>query len=74
MIFKYVIEIAIIFQPLFKLFKNIGAFKSYKKSKLGDFRGSDGLKIQNNRAKMTEKQVMRAFSGGCNVIQSSKTL
>ena len=33
MIFKYVIEFEIIVQPLFKLFKNIRAFKSYKKPK-----------------------------------------
>ena len=38
LVLKYVIEFEIIFQPLFKLFKNIAAFKSYVRSKLGGFR------------------------------------
>ena len=53
MIFKYVIGFEIIFQPLFKLFKYISAFESFKKSKMGGFRGSA---VQNNRPKMTEKR------------------
>ena len=37
LVLKYVIEFEIIFQPLFKLFKNITVFKSYVRSKLGGF-------------------------------------
>ena len=39
MIIKYVIEFEIIIQPLFKLFKNMRAFKSIGRSKLDGFWG-----------------------------------
>ena len=42
LIFNYVIEFEIIFQPLFKLFKNIRAFKRFVRLKLGGFRGFAG--------------------------------